>query len=140
MSQTLLIGELAQQVGVDTKTIRFYEESGVLPLPRRLPNGYRVYDEDDVSRLRFVRGARSLDLALDDISEVLDFRDRGEAPCRYVVGLLHEKLAEVDARIDELKRLRLELQALSAAADELPADDIEMKACVCHLIRGGLKE
>jgi len=136
MNQTLLIGELAQQVGVVTKTIRFYEESGVLPQPRRLPNGYRVYDDDDVSRLRFVRGARSLDLALDDISEVLDFRDRGEAPCRYVVGLLREKIVEVDARIDELKRLRLELQALSTAAAELPADDIEMKACVCHLIKG----
>ena len=136
MNQDLLIGELAQQVGVDTKTIRFYEESDVLPPPRRLSNGYRVYNDDDVSRLRFVRGARSLDLALDDISEVLDFRDRGEAPCRYVVGLLRNKIAEVDARIDELEQLRVELQALSAAADALPVDDIEMKACVCHLVRG----
>ena len=136
MNQDLLIGDLAFQVGVDTKTIRFYEESGVLPLPRRLPNGYRVYDNSDISRLRFVRGARSLDLALDDISEVLDFRDRGEAPCRYVVGLLHGKIAEVDERIANLERLRAELQALSAAADELPSDDIEMKACVCHLVRG----
>jgi len=136
MNQELLIGDLAAQVGVEPKTIRFYEESGVLPAPRRLPNGYRVYDDDDVSRLRFVRGARSLDLALDDIREVLDFRDRGEAPCRYVVGLLHDKISEVDARIADLERLRAELQALDAAADELPADDIEMKACVCHLIRG----
>lgn len=135
MTQELLIGELASQVGVDAKTIRFYEESDVLPPPHRLPNGYRVYGEDDLSRLRFVRGARGLDLALEDIKEVLAFRDRGEAPCRYIVELLHEKIAEVDRRITELKKLRGELQSLNEAANQLPDDDIDMKACVCHLIR-----
>ncbi len=139
MTQEFLIGELARAVGVDAKTVRFYEESGVLPPPSRLPNGYRVYGEKDLSRLRFVRGARSLDIALEDIKEVLAFRDRGEAPCRHVVELLHKKIEEVERRIVELKRLRGELQSLCEAANELPADDIEMKNCVCHLVENQTK-
>lgn len=135
MSPELSIGELARLTGVNAKTIRFYEEAGILPPARRLPNGYRVYDEEDLDRLRFVRGARSLDLALDDIKEVLAFRDRGEAPCRYVVDLLQAKMEEVDARIAELERLRGELRRLSKAAQRLPQDDIEMKSCVCHLVQ-----
>jgi len=135
MTQELLIGDLARAVGVDAKTVRFYEETGVLPPARRLPNGYRVYGENDLSRLRFVRGARSLDIALEDIKEVLAFRDSGEAPCRYVVELLHKKIEEVERRIVELQRLRGELQSLCNAANELPADDIEMKNCVCHLVK-----
>ena len=105
MSEQLLIGELARRAGVSAKTVRYYEEMGLLPPAERLPNSYRVYRPEDVDRLRFVRGARSLGLTLDDIGEVLAFRDRGEAPCRYVVNLLHAKIEDVDARITELQRL-----------------------------------
>ncbi len=136
MSKTMLIGELAKEVGVNAKTIRFYEDEGILPPAKRLPNGYRYYDEEDVARLRFVRGARTLGFTLEDIKEVLAFRDRGEAPCRYVVELFHEKIAEIEQRIQELQRLREELESLSRAADELPTDDVEMKVCVCHLVSG----
>jgi len=134
MCSQLLIGELAGITGVDAKTIRFYEESGVLPPANRLPNGYRVYGEADVERLRFVHGARSLDLALDDVSEELAFRDRGEAPCRYVVDLIRAKIQEVDERIARLEQLRAELRRLNVEAEGLPMNDIEMKECVCHLV------
>jgi DNA-binding transcriptional MerR regulator len=136
MSEQLLIGELARRGGVRAKTVRYYEDLGILPPAERLPNGYRVYRPEDVDRLRFVRGARSLGLTLDDIGEVLAFRDRGEAPCRYVVDLLHAKIEEVGARIIELQRLQESLQDLSKAAQRLPQDDIEMKHCVCHLVQG----
>lgn len=135
MSEQLLIGELARRAGVSTKTVRYYEELGILPPAERLPNGYRVYRPGDADRLRFVRGARSLGLTLDDIGEVLAFRDRDEAPCRYVVDLLHTKIEEVDARIAELERLRESLRDLREAAQRLPQDDIEMKHCICHLVQ-----
>jgi DNA-binding transcriptional MerR regulator len=54
------INKLATQTGVSTKTIRYYEEIGVLPPAKRLPNGYRIYDESDLERLRLVNGARQL--------------------------------------------------------------------------------
>ena len=109
MAHRLLIGELARETGISDKTIRYYEDVGVLPQPARLDNGYRVYDERDVARLQFVRHARALDLSLDDIEEILAFRERGEAPCLYVIRLIEAKIDEVGQRIAGLEKLRQEL-------------------------------
>ena len=61
------ISELSKQAGVPAKTIRYYEEIELIPPARRAENGYRIYNETDVERLRFIRRARALDFALDDI-------------------------------------------------------------------------
>ncbi len=74
------IRDLVMRTGVPAKTIRYYESIGVLPPPERKSNGYRLYREADVERVRFVAGARSLGFALDDITEILALRDRREAP------------------------------------------------------------
>ncbi len=129
------ISELSARTGIPAKTIRFYESRGVLPPPKRLPNGYRIYDESDVERLRFVAGARRLGLSLDDIQEILALRDRGEAPCRTVLTLLEEKANEVQERIRELQQLEAELRRLHALGLTFPQDDVEGKACVCHLVK-----
>ena len=63
------IRELAQRADVTTPTIRYYEKIGVLPHPPRADNGYRVYREADLERLRFVTRSRSLDFGLDEIRE-----------------------------------------------------------------------
>lgn len=131
---TLRIGKLAQASGVSAKTIRFYEEVELLPPAQRAENSYRLYGNEDVQRLRFIRNARSLDFSLDDLREILALRDQGEAPCRYVMQLLEEKSVEIEERIRQLRALQEELQQLLARADSLPDDDIEMKECVCHLI------
>jgi DNA-binding transcriptional MerR regulator len=130
----LLIGELAQASDTSAKTIRFYEEIGLLPPAQRAENGYRLYDTEDVRRLRFIRNARGLGFSLDDLKEVLALRDQGEAPCRYVAHLLEEKAAEIEERIRQVQELQRDLQQLLHQASDLPSDDIEMKNCVCHLI------
>ena len=84
------IHELEALTGVADKTIRYYEQAGVLPPARRKPNGYREYDTKDVERLKFGAGARQLDFSLDDIAEILALRDRREAPCRIVLELLEQ--------------------------------------------------
>lgn len=127
------IGELSAISEVSTQTIRYYERAGVLPEPERAPNGYRIYDQDDVDRLRFVRSARALDFSLDDIQEILELRDQGTAPCTYVMGLMEEQVSAIDDRIRELERLRAELKRLHEAGLQMP-DDVRMKECVCHLI------
>lgn len=101
-TKNMHIGELAEASGVPSKTIRFYEEAGVLPSPERADNGYRLYDREDIRRLRFVRNARSLDFSLDDLREILALRDQGEAPCRYVIQLLDKKSTEIEERIQQL--------------------------------------
>ena len=128
------INELAETTGLSGKTIRYYESIGVLPQPKRLANGYRVYDDSDIDRLRFVIGLRRLDFSLDDITEILAMRDRREAPCRVVLDLLAEKAEEVSQRIKELVHLEAELHQLHAVGLTYPTDDVDGKACVCHLV------
>ncbi|RME41541.1 MAG: heavy metal-responsive transcriptional regulator [Caldilineae bacterium] len=135
MNYPLRIGQLAQASGVAAKTIRYYEEAGLLPPPLRAENGYRLYTAEDVRRLRFVRNARALGFSLAELREVLAMRDQGQAPCIHVVELLHDKVAEIETRIRQLQTLRRDLQDLLAQAGSLPIEDVEMENCICGLIR-----
>jgi DNA-binding transcriptional MerR regulator len=128
------IKELARQTNLSSKTIRYYEEISLLPPPRRLPNGYRDYGEVDVDRVKFVAAARSLDFSLDDIGEILDLRDRREAPCRVVLDLLQQRASEISQRINELQRLETDLRGLYNLGQTFPMDDVDGKNCVCHLV------
>jgi DNA-binding transcriptional MerR regulator len=131
----MLIHELAKACGVSAKAIRYYESIGLLPQPRRADNNYRDYAATDADRLRFIAGGRALGLSLEEIGEILAFRERGEAPCLYVLNLLESKLDEIETRIADLRTLQRELGDLQQQARGLPIDDVEGKACVCHLIQ-----
>lgn len=133
------IKEFAQQTNLPAKTIRYYEEIGLLPPPGRLENSYRVYGEGDVVRARFVAAARRLDLSLDDVQEILALRDRREAPCRVLLDRLAEKADEISQRIAELQRLETELRDLHRLGQTFPLDDVEGKNCVCHLVEERLR-
>jgi len=130
----LKIQELSKAAGVPAKTIRFYEESGVLPLPARTPNGYRDYHKSDIDRLQLVAGARRLELSLDDIREILALRDQREAPCRTLLDRIQQKADEVAERIMALQHLEAELRELHAIGLTFPTDDVDGKNCVCHLV------
>ena len=110
------IGELAGQLGVTTKAIRFYERIGLLPDPARTSSGYRSYEEADVDRLVFIKTAQRLGLTLDEIKEIIAFRDRGEQPCGYVADVLQRQVTDLDTRIREMRALRDELRRLQARA------------------------
>ncbi len=128
------IKRFAQQTNLSAKTIRYYEEIGLLPPPNRLRNGYRDYTQTDVDRAKLVAGARSLNFSLNDIQEILDLRDRREAPCRVVLDLLLEKAEQISQRIAELQRMETELRELYKLGQTFPLDDIDGKNCVCHLV------
>ncbi len=134
------IQDVAQKTGVSTKTIRYYEEIGLLPNPARDDNNYRQYDERDVERLRLVAGARRLDLSLEEIREILALRDRREAPCRVLLERLENKADEIARRIRELQQMERELRALHEMGLTFPTDDVEGKHCVCHLVSEHTKE
>jgi MerR family copper efflux transcriptional regulator len=101
--------ELARLAGVSTDTLRHYEQVGILPLPRRSPNGYREYPASALPRVQLVRSALAIGFTLEELTLILRARDRGRAPCRQVRALATEKL-------DELENL---LRELTAARDEL---------------------
>jgi DNA-binding transcriptional MerR regulator len=106
----LLAGELARLAGVSTDTLRHYERKGVLPTPRRAPNGYRRYPPEALARVRLVRRALGVGFTLAELATILRARDRGRAPCREVRALAARKLAQVEARLAELLALREELR------------------------------
>ena len=126
------ISEAARRSDLEASAIRFYETAEILPAPARTSSGYRDYDEDDVELLRFVRRLRALELPLNDIREIVGLHSSGEAPCRPVRDAIDREAAAIDARIEELRRLRAELERLQAEAalitDEWP------NSCVCHVV------
>jgi DNA-binding transcriptional MerR regulator len=124
------IGELADRVGVNTKTIRYYESIGLLPQPPRTDAGYRVYGAEDEARLVFIKTAQHLGLSLEEVGEVLELRDAGTAPCEHVRGMLREQIRTISRRMADLRRLREELRALEAGIDEIP----ESEAAICRII------
>ncbi|MCQ3979713.1 MAG: heavy metal-responsive transcriptional regulator [Anaerolineae bacterium] len=134
METQLRIGDLARQVEVAPSLVRYYEEIGLLPPAVRTKSGYRVYNQADVERLRFIQRAKDLDFSLEEIKEILGLRERGEAPCAYVISQIEAKIEEVDRKMAALSRLKAELVQLQGEATRLPLAEIEAKSCVCHLI------
>ena len=112
MSHTITIGELAKRTSCQAETIRYYEREGLLPPPARSPGNYRQYDTTHVERLSFIRHCRSLDMTLDEIRALLDFRDAPTRDCAAVSALLDEHVRHVADRISELRRLQRQLRQL----------------------------
>lgn len=100
------IGQLAARTGVSTKTIRYYEDIGVLPEPERQANGYRHYAAATTDRIAFIQDAQSAGLSLVEIQMILSLRDTGEATCDHVIGSLEAHLADLDRQMDDLRRTR----------------------------------
>ena len=128
------IQEFAQLTGLSTKTIRYYESIGILSSPQRAPNGYREYSEQHLTRARFVAGARSLDLSLDEIREILAMQDKRVAPCRTLLNLIEQKANDIEERIRLLEQMEVDLRGLHDLGLTFPTDDIDGKNCICHLV------
>ena len=108
------IGELAQLTGCLVETIRFYERKGLVPAPVRSDNNYRVYDDAHAARLQFIRHCRSLDMTLEEIRTLLQFKDSPELDFGEVNLLLEKHIGHVADRIAELTALQDQLHALRA--------------------------
>jgi len=113
------IGDVAQQTGLSTKTIRYYEDLGVLPDPERSSNGYRSYDDGVVDRIGFIRDAQAAGLSLTEIQLILDLRDTGESTCAHTLELLESHLADVETQLSELERTKNRIQGMITAARRL---------------------
>ncbi len=92
------------------QTVRFYERRGLLPDPQRKESGYRLYGEEDLRRLRFIRQAKSLGFSLDEIKQFLRMRERGLCPCTDVIKVGERHLRDVEIQIARLASFRDELR------------------------------
>jgi MerR family copper efflux transcriptional regulator len=135
MSSELMIGAVAKQTGLSSKTIRFYEDEGLVPAPRRSESGYRLYSEADVMRLQLVGRARLLGLNLPAIRNLVN--KALSADCATFGDELRDVIArqraEVESRLRELTALRDELAELEGHIEHCCVGcDPATMAAECH--------
>ncbi len=111
----LTIGELARRAGVNRETVRYYERRKLLPRPARSLAGYRVFSDDAVDRLLFIRHAQALGFTLNEIRELLGLRLGERSSCDEARARAARKLSDVEAKIAALERMRSALAGLVAA-------------------------
>ena len=119
----LTIGQLARSASVNVETVRYYERRGLMPAPERRESGYRLYREDDLERIHFIRQAKQLGFTLREIQDLLLLRDESESRCRKVNERVRQKIEDIDTKIRELKQMRCLLGSLSASCSEAMSNE-----------------
>jgi len=126
------IGELADDAGITTEAVRYYEKVGLIPPPARTPSGYRDYDPPALARLRFIRTAQTVGFTLGEISEIFALRDNGETPCNHVRDLISQHAADLQRRIEDIQAMQADLTRLASRAATTP--DTGNSAAHCHIL------
>ena len=120
MTAGLRAGQVATAVGINAETLRYYERRGILPEPDRTLGGHRVYGEDTVTVLRVIKAAQRLGFSLDEVAELLEAGRHRHRPPAGLQARVEDKIAEVDARIADLRVIRESLvRARDAGCDDL---------------------
>jgi DNA-binding transcriptional MerR regulator len=125
------IGVVAKESGVPIKTIRYYEELGLLKASGRTEGGFRLFHSDVFARLNFIKRAQSLGLTLSEIKEFLNVHDQGDLPCEHIKVKLQDKLVDIDQQIRQLVILKQELEGLLSGWETIPETPEET---ICPII------
>jgi DNA-binding transcriptional MerR regulator len=128
----LKIGEVSKRSGVGIEALRFYEKGGLIDRPSRTPSGYRVYGEEVLKRLAFIKRAQALGFSLDEIRQIVDDARKGESPCDEVREIVRRRMEELDERLRELHRYRKELRSTLEEWDKVG----RAPGHICGLIEG----
>lgn len=122
----LTIGKLAELTGTTADTLRYYEKMKLIKATSRSPSGYRLYDENAVSVIRFIRGAKALNFTLVEIRSLLTLSTSDQASCAEVLKHTEGKIQEAEAKILELKEIK---KVLSQLVKTCPGDETSTKCC-----------
>jgi Cu(I)-responsive transcriptional regulator len=111
-SPILTIGHLGKATGTKVETIRFYEKTGLLPMPARTEGNYRAYTADHMNRLSFIRRARDLGFSLEQVRELLTLSDDRSRSCSAIDAIATGHRLEIKRKIRDLQALKAELDNL----------------------------
>ncbi|MEH2233955.1 MAG: heavy metal-responsive transcriptional regulator [Nostoc sp.] len=111
-TKLLLIGQVTDISKIPIRTIRYYESLGLIKSSRRTEGGFRQFSLDVLTRLAFIKRAQNLGLSLEEIGNILQVYDQGQAPCGEIQEKLEDKLLQIDRQIDQLLTLRSEIKGL----------------------------
>jgi MerR family copper efflux transcriptional regulator len=128
----LQIGQVAVQSQVPIKTIRYYEELGLLKSSERTEGGFRLFAPEIIKRITFIKRLQKLGLSLQEIADILEVHDRGFAPCSEIKQQLEHQILEIDRRIAELMTLRGEINEL---LDDWTPTDKTTEGEICPIIQ-----
>lgn len=117
------IGNAARRVGIRPSALRYYEAQGILRPAARRANGYRIYSDDAIKLLLFVRRAQSLGITLREMKGLLSLASQGQRPCEHVKELAKSHLKEIDRKIRELQTLQNDLRMLLRRKARRPKAD-----------------
>src|SRR5437764_12417151 len=109
----LSIGDVAKATGVKVVTIRYYEKIGLLPIPSRTDGNYRAYNQEHIRGLRFIRRCRDLGFTLEQVRDLLRLSSQKNDECSEVDRITKRHLADIEAKVLDLKRLEAELRRIS---------------------------
>jgi MerR family copper efflux transcriptional regulator len=116
------IGELAKTSNVSVDTLRYYEKIGLMKSVERTSSGYRIYDYDDVERLKFIKNAQQTGFSLEQIEHLLSFRASPVKAKPEIREVAKQKVTELSTHINELTKLRNELQELIKECEQDKGD------------------
>ncbi|WP_455208517.1 heavy metal-responsive transcriptional regulator [Kaarinaea lacus] len=120
----MTIGQVAKQTGVSVETIRFYEKEGLIDEPERNPSGYRQYPAETIKRVLFIQRAKEVGFTLKEIHDLLSLQEKPEACCGDILSKAERKVAQIEAKINELQRMKNALQQLTTqCASDSGLDD-----------------
>lgn len=136
------IGEAARLAGCKVETVRYYEQMGLLPAPARSEGNFRLYSDSQVEQLSFIRHCRSLDMSLENIRELLQFREMPSKSCAGINQLIDEHIDCVESRMDALQQLRQQLRNLrNRCSGERSIESCKilhgLTGCPCHSTQAG---
>ena len=118
MSRHYTVGQLARAAEVPTTTVRYYERVGLVRPQDRSVGNYRLYGDESLEAIKFIRSAQSIGFTLDNVKTLLSMRHRANASCCQVQSLIEERLADVDRRLKDLRHVRTVLKAALARCRE----------------------
>ena len=122
------ISQLARAAGVPTSTIRYYERVGLVQPTKRADNNYRVYTDDTLQVIQFIRSAQAAGFTLDDIHTLLSLHTGDAAVCKDVQPLIEKRLDEVSERIKEMRHIQRVLKSFLTMCHEQDQD------ALCHVV------
>ncbi|MFQ5915853.1 MAG: heavy metal-responsive transcriptional regulator [Nitrospinota bacterium] len=135
----IYIGKVAKQVGLNPRTIRYYETLGLLPPPLRSESRYRLYTQQAVELLHFIKKAKTLGFTLTEIREIIALRQRGDLPCPHVHALLTERVQTLTRQIRDLTLLRNELTGLARKSTNPPRTRAHASSVCPHIERAQIQ-
>lgn len=118
MDKEFTIGVLARSAGVNVQTVHYYERRGFLFPVGRKPSGYRLYDDESLKRLKFIRRAKEIGFTLKEIKELLDLNIASPAACARVKEQTERKLGSVEEKMEALGSIKKALEDLIVACEK----------------------